>query len=112
MNLLFIAEYQGKTIAANLVNFFGPTATYTHGGWDWEYRSLMAPHLLQWEQIKEAKNRGCKAYDFWGIDKINWPGITRFKKGFGGKEVNYIGTFDLILKQAWYSAYILVKKIL
>jgi len=111
-NLIFIAQYQGKIIAANLVNVFGNTMTYTHGGSDNQYRALMAPHLLQWEQIREAKNRACKAYDFWGIDEINWPGITRFKKGFGGQEVQYIGTFDLILKQAWYSAYILAKRAL
>ncbi|OGZ33601.1 MAG: hypothetical protein A2Y98_01560 [Candidatus Portnoybacteria bacterium RBG_19FT_COMBO_36_7] len=111
-NLLFIAAYQGKAIAANLVIFFGNTATYLHGGSDNVYRAQMAPHLLQWEQIKEAKRRDCRTYDFWGIDENNWPGITRFKNGFGGREVQYIGTFDLILKQAWYSAYVLIKKVL
>jgi lipid II:glycine glycyltransferase (peptidoglycan interpeptide bridge formation enzyme) len=111
-NLLFIAAFGGKAIAANLVNFFGHTATYVHGGSDNTFRALMAPHLLQWEQIKEAKKRGCKYYDFWGFDEQKWPGISRFKKGFGGREVSYIGTFDLILKQAWYSAYIFVKKVL
>jgi len=111
-NLLFIAAYQGEAIAANLVNLFGQTATYLHGGSDNESRALMAPHLLQWEQIKEAKRRGCKAYDFWGYDEERWPGVSRFKKGFGGREVQYIGTFDLILKQAWYSAYLFARKTL
>ena len=122
-NLLFVAAFGGKAIAANIVNFFaspdvalaksgGGTATYLHGGSDNEFRALMAPHLLQWEQIKEAKRRGCKAYDFWGFDEDKWPGVSRFKKGFGGREVSYVGTFDLILKQAWYSAYILMKKVL
>lgn len=111
-NLLFIAEYQDKPIAANLVNFFGQTATYLHGGWDKYHRSLMAPHLLQWEQIKEARNRGCELYDFWGIDEQKWPGVTRFKKGFGGKEVNYIGTWDLVLQPMWYKMYSLARKVL
>jgi len=111
-NLLFIAAYQGRAIAANLVNFFGQTARYLHGGSNNEFRALMAPHLLQWEQMKEAKRRGCKAYDFWGYDEEKWPGVSRFKKGFSGKEVQYIGTFDLILKQSWYSAYLMAKSIL
>ncbi len=110
-NILFIAEYQGKPIAANLVNFFGGTATYLHGGSDNEYRSLMAPHLLQWEQIKEAKNRGCKIYDFWGIDEQKWSGVTRFKNGFGGREVQYIGTWDLVLRPRWYKIYKLAKRL-
>ncbi|GAI33015.1 unnamed protein product, partial [marine sediment metagenome] len=29
-----------------------------------------ASYLLQWEAIKEAKNRGCKLYNFWGIAEI------------------------------------------
>ncbi len=111
-NLLFIASYQGKVIAANLVNAFGDTATYLHGGSDNEFRSLMAPHLLQWEQIKYAKEQGCKFYDFWGYDEVKWPGISRFKKGFGGKEVSYIGTYDYVFDKFWYRIYRIVRNIL
>ena len=109
MNLLFIAEHQSKTIAANLVNFFGETATYLHGGWDKDHRSLMAPHLLQWKQIKEARNRGCELYDFWGIDEQKWPGVTRFKKSFGGRQINYIGCWDYPIDKKWYFLYRLIQ---
>ena len=111
-NFLFLAEYQNKIISVNLINFFGQTATYLHGGSDNEYRALMAPHLLQWEQIKFAKNQGCKFYDFWGIDEVLWPGITRFKKGFGGQEINYIGCWDFVFKPSWYKIYNLSRNIL
>jgi peptidoglycan pentaglycine glycine transferase (the first glycine) len=111
-NLLFLAEYQGKAIAANLVNVFGQTATYLHGGSDNEYRALMAPHLLQWEQIKYAKNQGCETYDFWGFDEERWPGVSLFKKGFGGREVQYVGTWDYIFDKKWYTIYKLARKIL
>jgi lipid II:glycine glycyltransferase (peptidoglycan interpeptide bridge formation enzyme) len=78
----------------------------------------MAPHLLQWEQIKYAKAQGCQNYDFWGIvnehtkDKrgSSWEGFTRFKRGFGGQEVNYVGYFDYPLNKNWYSLYRLVQK--
>jgi lipid II:glycine glycyltransferase (peptidoglycan interpeptide bridge formation enzyme) len=114
---LFIAEYNGKIIAANIVVFYAPRpssgqAIYLHGASDYEYRNLMAPHLLQWEQIKEAKKRGCLEYDFWGIDEKKWPGITRFKKSFAGREVEYPRAYDLIFQPIWYKVYKIAKAIL
>ncbi|MBI4709296.1 MAG: peptidoglycan bridge formation glycyltransferase FemA/FemB family protein [Candidatus Portnoybacteria bacterium] len=111
-NLLFLAQYQGKTIAANLVNIFNSTAIYIHGGSDNESRSLMAPHLLQWEQIKFVKNQGCKYYDFWGYDEQKWPGVSRFKKGFGGYEVAFCGTHNYIFNRWWYKIYKATRNIL
>ncbi len=102
---LFLAEYKNKTIAANIVVFFGKRVTYLHGASDFEHRSLMAPYLLQWQQILEAKKLGCSEYDFWGIDEKKWPGITRFKKGFGGKEIEYVGAWDFIFDKKLYQVY-------
>jgi len=115
---LFVAEYQDKIIAANIVVFYPSPlakgegqAIYLHGASDYEHRNLMAPHLLQWEQIKEAKRRGCTEYDFWGIDEQKWSGVTRFKKGFGGKEFIYPGAFDLIFQPIWYSIYKIARRV-
>ena len=102
---LFVAEFKNKIIAANIVVFCGKTVTYLHGASDYKYRNLMAPHLLQWEQILEAKKRGCLEYDFWGIDEKKWPGVTRFKKGFGGREIVYPGAYDLVFQPIWYKIY-------
>ena len=109
---LFVAEYQNKIIAANIVVFYNKTAIYLHGASDYEQRNLMAAPLLQWEQIREAKKRGCAEYDFWGIDEIKWPGVTRFKKGFSGKEIDYPGAHDLIFQPLWYKIYKIARKIL
>jgi len=109
---LFLAEYQNKIIAANIVVFFGKQATYLHGASDFEFRNLMTPHLLQWRQILEAKKQGLTEYDFWGIDEKKWPGLTRFKKGFGGKELEYIGSWDSVFDKKQYAAYKLLTKFL
>ncbi len=115
---LFVAEFPAsgaskhKVIAANIVVFFEKTAIYLHGASDYEYRNLMTPHLLQWEQINEAKKRGCVEYDFWGIDEKKWPGVTRFKNGFGGQEISYPGAYDLVFQPIWYKIYKLAKKLL
>ncbi|OGZ34062.1 MAG: hypothetical protein A2174_03020 [Candidatus Portnoybacteria bacterium RBG_13_41_18] len=111
-NILFLAEYKGKPIAANMVNIFGQRTTYLHGGSDNELRFLMAPHLLQWEQIKFAKNQSCKIYDFWGCDDERWPGVSRFKKGFGGREIEWCGTHDYVFDKFWYKIYKVGRSIL
>jgi lipid II:glycine glycyltransferase (peptidoglycan interpeptide bridge formation enzyme) len=108
---LFLAEYQNRIVAANIIVFFGKTATYLHGASDYEYRHLMAPYLLQWEQIKEAKRHGYEIYDFWGIDEERWPGVTRFKLGFGGREIEYVGAWDYVFQPMWYRAYKMAKKL-
>jgi len=108
---LCLAEYKNKILAANIIIFFGDTVTYLHGASSNEFRNLMAPHLLQWKTIQEAKKLGYKYYDFWGIDEKKWPGITRFKKSFGGQEINYLGTFDFVFNKPLYNFYRLAKKI-
>ena len=109
---LFLAKRQGRIIAANLVCFFGKTAYYLHGASDYNFRNLMAPYLLQWQAILQAKELGCEQYDFWGIDENKWPGVTRFKRGFNGHEITHPGAFDLIFRPIWYQIYQLARKIL
>lgn len=102
---LFLARYQEKNIAAALVSFFGGRATYLHGASDNASREVMAPHSLQWEIIKRAKKDGYKYYDFYGLDAVKWPGVTRFKLGFGGRAVDYPGTFDAVYRPTIYNFY-------
>lgn len=109
---LKIAYFENHPTAAAIIGYFGDTATYLHGASSQEHRNLMAPYFLHWKIIKETKKLGYKFYDFGGIDEAKWPGVTRFKKGFGGFEINYPGTFDLPINKLWYTIYNLAKKIL
>ena len=109
---LFLAKYQNQIVVANLICFFGRTATYLHGASDYDFRQLMAPHLCQWRAILEAKKLGGQCYDFWGIDEKKYPGVTRFKKGFVGQEINYPGSFDLVFRPFWYWIYRSAKKVI
>ena len=107
---LGIAYYEDKPIAANLVTFYGDAATYLHGGTEHSHRNLMAPYLLQWETIQEAKQRGLHWYDLGGAavtrGKIKeWAGITRFKEGFGGTLTDMGETYDVVFNRAWYALY-------
>jgi len=108
---MYVASYKNKIIAANIVSFFGDTVTYIHGTSSNEHRNMMAPYFLQWHCIKEAKSQGYKYYDFYGIDEKKWPGVTKFKRGFGGEKIEYPGTLDLIVANKWYNIYKLVRKL-
>lgn len=108
---LFVAEKDGKIIAAGLFSFYGDKVTYMHGASSYGSRQLMAPYLLQWTVISTAKKLGYKYYDFYGIDAIKWPGVTRFKTGFGGFTVSYAGTKDIILRPLFYSLYNILRRL-
>jgi peptidoglycan pentaglycine glycine transferase (the first glycine) len=108
--LLYIARYDNQTIAGSIILFYGSQAIYHHGAS--LTGKIPASYLIQWEAIREAKRRGLKLYNFWGIapdESINhpWRGITLFKKGFGGRIVNYIHAQDY----AYSPFYIITKSI-
>lgn len=108
---IFFSRHGDKNIATGLFSFWGNRATYLHGASDNKFRNVMAPYLLQWEVIKRAQAVGLKCYDFYGIDAQKWPGVTRFKLGFGGQEANYPGTFDVVFSPCFYFIYRLLRQI-
>lgn len=96
---LLAAFSQNKMVADILVLFHDKTAYYWLAGSTKEGNKLGAPSLLTWEALKLAKKKGCVLFDFEGIEDprykstSSWSGFTRFKKGFGGKEIEYPGVF-------------------
>jgi lipid II:glycine glycyltransferase (peptidoglycan interpeptide bridge formation enzyme) len=108
---LFLARYRGKNIAAGLFCFWGDKVTYLHGASDNEFREVMAPYFLQWSAIRIARQEAYLYYDFYGLDAEKWPGVTRFKLGFGGRTAEYPGTFDLIYQPGWYRLYNCLRKL-
>jgi peptidoglycan pentaglycine glycine transferase (the first glycine) len=105
---LFLAEYQGKTMAGALIIYFGQQAIYHHGASI--ASKIPASYILQWQVILEAKKRSLQIYNFWGIAPSNkpnhpWQGITLFKKGFGGREIEFIHAQDLSLSPFYKISY-------
>ena len=109
---LVLVRHKNQVVSAAVLIYFNQTATYLHGASDHQFRKLMANHFMQWASILRAQNKGCLFYDFWGIDESKWPGITRFKRGFGGYEVNYSDCWDFVFHPFWYRLYNLVRRIL
>lgn len=106
---LYLARHHAEPLAGILVNYFGQTATYVHGASANQNRELMAPYLLQWQAICDAQSAGLANYDFYGVDARKWPGVTRFKEGFSGQNLAYLGTFDLVWLVGYYKFYSLLR---
>ena len=107
---LATAKYNSKVLAINLVLLFGGTAHFLFGGSSDEYKNLMFSYLVQWEAIKETRRKGCKIYNFGAISSEKLKGISRFKKGFGGKLLEYSDSYDIVIKPFWYFLYNLRKR--
>ncbi len=113
---LYYAEFEGEMIAGVIVTFYKDTATYYYGASSNKHRNVMAPYLLQWHAMLEAKSHGCKYYDLLGIapkDAKNhpWQGVTNFKQKFGGKIVEYAHAKERVYQPFWYWLMQTVKKL-
>lgn len=116
---LFIAEADGRPLAALMVFAWGRRAWYFYGASSDEERNLMPTYLLQWEAMRWAGRRGCLVYDLWGVPDVEegeleqhfteradglW-GVYRFKRGFGGHLLRSAGAWDRVYQPLLYRAY-------
>lgn len=104
--MLFKAYQEGVLLASAFVLFYNSEAVYHYGVSTPENARLPGSYACQWAAILEAKNRGCSKYNFWGIapeeaTNHRFSGVSLFKRGFGGQEVEYLHAFDKPLSQ-WY----------
>lgn len=106
--VLFVGKWQGLTLSAALIIFYGRFAFYFQSGS--KQTKIPVNYLLQWEVIKEAKRRGCTIYNMWGVsaeNKRNAGGLYTFKSGFGGYQKNYLHAQDLVLSPRYWLTYAL-----
>lgn len=109
----FIAEVEGEPVAMAVIFHFASRAWYMYGASSQRHRDKMPNHLIQWEAMRWAREHGCTVYDLWGApEKLDesdplW-GVYRFKQGFGGELVRYIGAWDFPVSRTGYLLYTLV----
>ena len=104
---VYTASYQNQLLSSAVMIDSYDTRTYLFGGSGDSNRNVMAPYLLHWQAIQDAKTAGKKHYDWWGIETATGktPGFARFKLGWGGNEVVYPTPQDIILKPIHYQVY-------
>ena len=122
---MYLAKYtpeksKTKYIAGAIITYHKDTAIYYYGASSNRYRNVMAPYLVQWHAIKEAKKQGCKEYDFLGIAPPTddhpqghpshpWRGVSQFKHKFGGEVIHYYLPQEYSFKPFLHWAYNILK---
>lgn len=104
---IYKAVYQNRLLASALMIDFGSARTYLFGGSSENLKNVMAPYLLHWRAMLDAKAAGLSFYDFWGIETAAGvrPGFVKFKLGFGGRAQEYPGAYDAVLRERRYKIY-------
>jgi lipid II:glycine glycyltransferase (peptidoglycan interpeptide bridge formation enzyme) len=92
-SLLLARSPGGEPVAALLLVRCGSRVSEPYGGMTDAGAESRANYLLKWHAIRRAIADGASTYDMWGLAH---PGIEQFKAGFGGREVRYIGAYDLV----------------
>ena len=87
----------GRPVSSKLILSCGGRAAQLYGGLTDAGGELRAGHLFEWEAIIRSRAAGARVFDMWGRST---PGIAHFKQGFGGRVVEYGGTFDLVIHPA------------
>lgn len=114
---LFKATYNGEILATWILFVLGDTLYYPYGASSTKHREVMASNLLMWEAIKFGKKLGLKQFDMWGAMGANpdkndpWYGFHKFKEGYAPTHIEYVGSYDFVIKNNLYFIYKIVNKI-
>lgn len=109
---IFTASHNQTNIASSVI-LFDKNAGYYHQGAS-VLSKLPGAHATLWAAIREAKRRGCKEFNFWGVSPSEkpehpWAGLSRFKRGFGGEERKYLRAQDCPLTPKYWLNFLVEK---
>jgi peptidoglycan pentaglycine glycine transferase (the first glycine) len=108
---LLEARREGQLLASGMVVIEGSRSFYLFSGSRREEPGepkRYASYALQWAMLRLARERGAREHDLWGIAPPDagpdhpWHGVGLFKKGFGGREVVWAGSWDLVVEPNLY----------
>lgn len=117
MAKLYVVDSAQGPVSMALFYDYNGVRYYAHAGAYQELnRKLHGSVVLLWQSMLDAKKIGMQSMDLWGVapnndPKHKWAGIAEFKKGFGGKTIGNLGTFDIPINQSKYKAYRLYRKL-
>ncbi|MCB0195449.1 MAG: peptidoglycan bridge formation glycyltransferase FemA/FemB family protein [Anaerolineae bacterium] len=107
---LFLAEFEGELVSAQLTVPFGKTVINKLSVWSGNHGNRRPNEALQWTVIAWAKSHGYRYYDFEGIqpeaakailsqeslpDSLKQT-VTSFKLGFKGQVVLFPSAFEYV----------------
>jgi lipid II:glycine glycyltransferase (peptidoglycan interpeptide bridge formation enzyme) len=106
--LLFAIGSDGELQAALFLLRCGDRVVEPYGGMTATGAASRANYLVKWEAMRSSREAGAVSYDMWGLVH---PGIRQFKAGFGGREIELIGSWDLPLDPVGATTYHLAERV-
>jgi lipid II:glycine glycyltransferase (peptidoglycan interpeptide bridge formation enzyme) len=105
--VLYSAYHEQELLAQAFIIFYGSEAAYHYGASTAAERKYPGAYAIQWAAIKEAKRRGLKRYNLWGVapetqKEHRFAALSTFKRGFGGEDIAYLPARDLVIKPVPY----------
>lgn len=112
--VLYTARHEGQVLAQNFMIFYGNEASYHYGVSTELGTKLSGAPLLHMQAMRDARERGIKRYNFWGIvdeddTKHRFYGVSVFKRGFGVDELRYLPAHDMIISRIPYLKTLLIE---
>jgi peptidoglycan pentaglycine glycine transferase (the first glycine) len=105
------ARRGGELLASGMLVVEGDRSFYLFSGSRREERGEpkhYASYALQWAMMRLARERDSRHHDLWGVAPPDagpdhpWHGVGLFKKGFGGRETHWAGSWDLVVDPTLY----------
>ncbi len=88
---------------ALLVVRFADRAWELYGGWNGLHGEARPFYLLKWRAMLRMRALGVRRYDMWGLAEDEaLAGVERFKKGFGGEAVTWVGALEASVNPLLY----------
>lgn len=108
---ILISKLGTKSLSAWMLLNYESVLYYPYGASSGELKNLCHGNLLGWEAIRYGIDRGCKSFDMWGaLDNLNdtshpWWGFTNFKMKYGGKLVEFMDSYDMVVDKKTYQLF-------
>lgn len=110
-----IAEYKKefgdkKVLGGILFLIYGNEVLSLLGGTLDDVMQFKSAYTIHYEGVKLAQSLNKDRYNFYGITGDFSPsnplyGLYLFKKSFGGRVVELLGEYDLVISKFWYNTY-------
>ena len=115
---LFLAKWQGQTIASTIAIQVGDHYWYSYGASSAFGREARGSNAVQWVMMKDALASGATCYDLRGITPTLDPtdshvGLIQFKVGTGGYARQLVGEWEKPINWFWsfaFATYLRIRK--
>ncbi|MBU1070925.1 peptidoglycan bridge formation glycyltransferase FemA/FemB family protein [Patescibacteria group bacterium] len=106
-SFLYTAKHKNKILSQALIIHYPTETSYHFAASTLLNRQFPGTHALLWQAIQDAKHKKISRFNFWGVIDPNQTnhrffGVSVFKRGFGGQDINYLPAHDLIINPLKY----------